>query len=83
MERFRGTRFIDKPRIRRRQYGRARVDFNRRWHFRVSSPKYDPNALRAARLGPDVVEQLERLRSDVDACLDAHTAAECAAQAGG
>ena len=48
-----------------------------------NSPDYDPDALRAARLGPDGVEWLERLQSDFDACLDTHTVPECAAQAGG
>ena len=47
------------------------------------SPSYDPNALRLARLGPDALEELERLKSDFGACRESQTAAECAAQAGG
>jgi hypothetical protein len=47
------------------------------------SPSYDPNALRVARFGPDAVQEWERLKSDLDSCLDTHTAPECAAQAGG
>lgn len=47
------------------------------------SLSYDPNALRVARFGPDAVQEWDRLKSDIDSCLDTHTAPECAAQAGG
>jgi hypothetical protein len=46
------------------------------------SLSYDPDALRVARLGPDAVQAIDGLKAQLDACLDTHTAAECAAAAG-
>jgi hypothetical protein len=47
------------------------------------SPSYDPNALRAARFGPDAVQEWEQQQSDFEACVETHSVPECAAQAGG